>query len=132
MVASTPFLWFGIFVVAIIVAVCALRLPKRYRIRACMGKEWRRRFPSASKESIRRFLEIFAVEAFAFRPPHKLKFSPDDKVMDVYRAKYPLQGEPDSLELETLYAVLRKEYGYDLGKVWSVDITLGDIFQRIM
>jgi hypothetical protein len=35
-------------------------------------------------------------------PNRQLKFSPDDRVLDVYRALYPDCTLPDDLELETL------------------------------
>jgi hypothetical protein len=103
---------------------------KRYWMRKCMGREWRRQFPKDPKEDIRQFLDAF-VDSFDFRRNDRLKFTPDDKVMDVYRARYPLKGWPDALELETFSLNLKREYTFDLAKVSNPDVTLGQLFEMI-
>ncbi|WP_295994000.1 hypothetical protein [Rugamonas sp.] len=105
-------------------------LPRPYRLRSCEGQGWRRTFPTASKEEIRSFLLLF-VSAFAFSDKDKLKFGPDDKILDVYRSLYPSQWLPDALELETLANDLQKRYALNLESVWSDDLTLGELFIRI-
>ena len=60
------------------------RLPSGFRDRACQGRGWRRAFPNAPKDRIRAFLQVF-VGAFAFRDSERLQFSPDDRILDVYR-----------------------------------------------
>ena len=100
-----------------------------YWERACMGIRWRRRFPAAPKADIREFLNLF-VDAFAFRQKRRCRFSPDDKVMDVYRALYPSGSAADSLELETLCRLLEKRYGIDFATSWRPDITLGEIYEQ--
>ncbi len=103
---------------------------RRYLDRACAGFRWRRRFPQASKSEIREFLDIF-VEAFGFRQSWRLYFAPDDRVMDVYRAVYPIRGTPaDGMELETLGLSLEKWYGIDFLALWREDITLGEIYEQ--
>ena len=81
-------------VVAIVIIVMIKALPiekerkRRLRVywdRACTGIAWRRRFPDVPKEDIRKFLDAF-VDGFAFKTSQRLKFVPDDKVMDVYRS----------------------------------------------
>src|SRR5947207_949478 len=74
---------------------------RKFRSRACTGRMWKQRFPQASKTEIREFLDLF-VDSFAFSPSRRLCFSPDDRVMDVYRAMYPYPKlMADSMELET-------------------------------
>jgi propanediol dehydratase small subunit len=97
-------------------------------LRSCTGRDWKRRFPEVPKEDIRDFLEVF-VDGFAFSRKKRLKFNPDDKVMDVYQAKYPTPGWPDSLELETFARNLERRYGFDLAKVFDEAMTLGRIFE---
>lgn len=104
------------------------KLLQKYWLRSCTGKDWKRRFPEVPKGDIRVFLEVF-VDAFAFSSKKRLKFNPDDKVMDVYRAIYPTPGWPDSLELETFARGLERKYGFDLRKVFDQDTTLGRIFE---
>ena len=101
---------------------------QKYWSRSCMDKEWKKRFPEIPKEDIRDFLEVF-VDGFAFSRKKGLKFSPDDKVMDIYRGLYPTKNWPDALELETFTINLQRKYAFDLGKAFNQDITLGRIFE---
>ena len=105
-------------------------LPRPYRFRNCEGRGWRRTFPTASKDEIRSFLLMF-VSAFAFADKDKLKFRPDDKILDVYRSLYPSRWLPDALEFETLAYDLKKQYALDLETIWSDDLTLGELFTHI-
>jgi propanediol dehydratase small subunit len=101
-----------------------------YWERGCMGIRWRRRFPNSSKTDIREFLDIF-VDAFAFNQKKRSRFSPDDRVMDVYRALYP-PGDclADCLELETLAVLIQERYAINLRAVLRDDITLGELYQH--
>jgi hypothetical protein len=103
------------------------RLPGPYRTRACQGRAWRRRFPAASKQQIREFLSAF-VEAFAFSAGQRLRFSPNDRIIDIYRAMYPSRWMPDGLELEMLAVRMQAHYGLALAELWSEQLTLGDLF----
>jgi len=121
--------------IAIIVAIAIIPFERErrkrlgvYWQRSCTGTEWRNRFPNVPKEVIREFLQLF-VDGFAFSNKKRLKFSPDDKVMDVYRALYPSTGWPDALELETFAINLEEKYGLDLAKVEDHEITLGGLFE---
>ena len=84
-------------------AILGGKIPKVYRSRSCMGKKWKNEFPYAGKEEIRTFLLLFT-DAFAFKSEQKFKFEPQDKIIEIYNALYPLKGA-DSLELETLAEV---------------------------
>jgi len=132
-----------IVVIAIIVVIVAtvmiFSLPaereskrrlQHYWNRICTGKEWRRKYPNATKDEIRRFLATF-VDGFAFKSSQRLKFGPNDKVMDIYRALYPSTGWPDALEVETFARNLKREYSFDLAKVEDPDVTLGQLFMMI-
>ena len=46
----------GIGVILILLFWVGDTLPKKYRKRSCMGKNWKSTFPSSSKEDIREFL----------------------------------------------------------------------------
>lgn len=103
---------------------------RKFWARVCTGRLWKRRFPRATKNEIREFLDLF-VEAFAFSRSRRLCFSPDDRVLDVYRALYPfpkLVG--DAMEMETFAETASERYGVDLLQSWRKDITLGDLFER--
>lgn len=123
----------------IILAVCLCCIavwlgggtPRHYRFRSCQGQGWRRAFPAASKKQIREFLALFS-EAFAFRDSDKLKFSPGDNLLQIYRRLHPQRWLPDALEFETLAADLKQRYALDLNALWSDQLTLGELFDRTL
>src|SRR5262245_54522345 len=97
----------------------------RYWRRACTAFRWHRRFPDAPNSEIRDFLDLF-VDAFAFSPKRRCCFSPDDRIMEVYRTIYPSNGfGADSMELEFLCKMIEKRYRFDLATSWHEKITLG-------
>jgi propanediol dehydratase small subunit len=104
-------------------------LPKKYQSRKCEGAHWRRAFPQATKHDIRKFLLLFTA-AFAFRGGDKLKFSPSDRVWEIYRDLYPNRWGADALELETLTDELNAKHGIALDEIWSEKLTLGQLFAR--
>ncbi|GAA5213579.1 hypothetical protein ACFSJ3_03270 [Corallincola platygyrae] len=105
-------------------------LPKKYRIRSCEGKAWKKRFPEAPKTEIRDFLPFFML-AFAFNDSNRLKFNPDDKLLDIYRNLYPHKWQADAMEFENLDGDLRDKYGISLESVWHDDLTLGELFEKV-
>ena len=102
---------------------------RRFWNRGCMGRSWRTSFPKASKDEIRVFLGLFA-RAFMFRRSKRLHFSPGDRVMEIYRTRYPLKSWPDSMELETFARSVQQRYGVDLSSFWGPEITLGEVFEK--
>ena len=125
----------AIVVIAVMVMIAAIpvererkRRLQRYWNRLCTGPAWRKRFPDVPKQAIREFLDTF-VDGFAFSVRKRLKFSPDDKVMDIYRALYPSPGWADSMELEMFAMNLEEQYGLDLSTIEDHEITLGRLFE---
>ena len=119
--------------VIVVIAIIPFECERRKRLssywkRSCTGAEWRNCFPGEPKDAIREFLQAF-VDGFAFSNKKRLKFSPNDKVMDVYRALYPSTGWADALELETFAINLEEKYGLDLTWVEDHEITLGRLFE---
>ncbi|WP_394191362.1 hypothetical protein [Pseudoalteromonas atlantica] len=102
-------------------------VPKKYLMRKCTGKNWKEKFPDSSKDEIRKFLRIFT-DAFAFSGKKKLKFEPEDRVLDIYKALYPREWMADALEVETLAETIEAEYGINFEGLWSEDLTLGALF----
>jgi len=124
-----------VFILVAVVAAVAWavvfggRLPGSMSERSCQGKEWRHTFPEVTKAEIREFLSMF-VSAFAFRETEKLKLSPSDTVLGIYRALYPSKEWPDALEVETLAYALRKKYAIELAALWNNELTLGRLFSH--
>lgn len=124
-----------LLIVAIVVTfVCATfvggKLPAPFGARSCQGKDWRHSFPDASKEEIQKFLSMFT-DCFAFDDKYKLKFNPNDQLLDIYRALYPHKWQADALEFETLAEVLESEYEVNLSNIWRDALTLGQLFSSI-
>ena len=96
------------------------------------AKKWKQSFPNSSNIEIRKFLECF-VDGFAFSSKKRLKFEPDDKVMEIYNTIYPPKRflASDALELETFAMNLEDEYKIKFSEVWQEDATLGEIFNKL-
>lgn len=107
------------------------RGPIPYRGRACTGRAWRRAYPAAPKDQIRSFL-LCSTDGMAFSSETKLKFHPNDQVLDVYRSIYGGQTPlGDHMECETFLENVSREFGCRLESllaVWHSEVTLGDLF----
>ena len=102
--------------------------PAPYKFRGCEGRRWKKQFPEASKEEIRRFLSIF-VTSFGFREKDRLKFSPYDRIGDVYGAAYGPHPFCDGLEMGEFFCRVEDTYGLDLANGNEMDTTLGALFK---
>lgn len=105
------------------------KLPWPYRTRSCQGQLWKDTFPNASNDEIRLFLVMFT-DAFAFSEKEKLKFSPNDSILQIYRALYPSEWQPDAFEVETLAGEFESKYGVNFGSIWREDLSLGELFEH--
>jgi hypothetical protein len=102
---------------------------RKFWNRSCTGRIWKKRYPEASKDEIRRFLDYF-INAFAFSPARRLCFKPDDRIIDVYRARYPFPKiMADQMELESFLQMLDEHYHVDLLPFWREDVTLAELFE---
>jgi hypothetical protein len=130
---STPLLLLVIVITGLVLWAVKFggRLPKAFRGRSCQGKGWRTTFPSASKKQIREFLSLF-VTAFAFSEGEKLKLSPSDQLLVIYRALYPHRWQADALEFETLSRDLQDRYALRLEGIWNEQLTLGELFAHTL
>jgi hypothetical protein len=121
---------FWVFAVAVALIVEGT---SRWRLRAmarrdCAGRRWLRSFPGASKADIREFLGV-VVDCFRLPGKYRLKFGPEERILDVYRAIH-VTGMPDSLELETFALELERRYQLKLESMWRADLTIGEVFGR--
>jgi hypothetical protein len=120
-----------LFVVLIIIdAYYGYDLPKKYRFRKCMGRQWKATYPGVNKNEFRKFLNLFT-NAFEFSNKNGLKFGPEDVILDIYKELYPSKWMADSFELETLADDLEGQYHVDLDKLWHDKLTLGELFSRM-
>lgn len=122
-----------ILVVAVILVIELIwggRAPEPYRYRTCMGRNWKKEFPDSQKDDIRNYFLLF-VNAFGFKKDQILKFEPQDNILEIYNAIYPMKGWPDSLELETLARDIESNYKIDFILIWNEKLTLGELFKRV-
>ena len=133
-----------IFVVLRVIALGAWYSANRYlyvgdyHLRSCNGRRWRAEFPSAEKDDIRAFLRCLA-DAMDFPEREKLKFSPDDRLLDIYRSIYGGKTPfSDDMECERFllgisqrfkiapenFSELLKDERITLGKLFSVIQTI--------
>jgi propanediol dehydratase small subunit len=96
--------------------------------RGCMGRAWLSAFPDASKAEIRDFLTLFG-EAFLSGAKRRLSFGPADRLIEIYRTRYPAAW-PDAMELEAFERRLGKKYGFNLRSELNEGLTLGEIFAK--
>jgi propanediol dehydratase small subunit len=118
--------------IAVIIMTVLLAIPSWLALRPiyqrdCAGIRWRRRFPEVSAQDIREFLLLF-VDAFGFPRKHQLRFRPEDRIMDLYRALNPPDWSLDNMEIEFLSDNFKRRYHVDLIPLWHEGLTLGDIF----
>ena len=109
--------------------IATRRRMKRYWERSCAGRAWLKEFPTAQSDDVRSFLVLF-VGSFGFPRKRALQFAPNDRLLDIYRALYPLKNMPDALELETFAKRVEATYDLDLVRIWREDITLGEVFAK--
>jgi hypothetical protein len=94
-------------------------------------QRWRLEFPQSPSTEIRDFLRVFnrTLRLSRFRP---CCFSPEQKVLDIWRAVHPARFMSDSSDLEILNSSLREKYGVDSRSLWTEDLTLGELFARVL
>ena len=84
-------------------------LPHKYRERQKSEAIWRDAFGDDSRLA-NEILLVFC-DAFGFAMDERYKFTPDDRIVDVYTALYPPRWSmSDSLELETLVTSLQERF----------------------
>ena len=106
-------------------------IPRPYQDRDSQEAAWRQR--CGEKMDDADAVLTMLCGAFEFNPDDCYKFGPDDKVTDIYRARYPrLKGcwSGDSMEIESLMVDIEKQYGIDVEE-WHSAISLGEIVELV-
>jgi len=104
---------------------CTL-LPRRFRDRSTQQAAWDDRYQHNSPPEVEHVLDLIC-DIFAFHPGNRYQFSPEDRLLDIYRACYPsrwawLQG--DCMEIESLMIALDIE-----AAELNPDASLGDLVE---
>jgi hypothetical protein len=71
------------------------------------------------------------VDAFVFSRKKRLKFGPDDNIMDVYNSVHTSLWSADAMELGYFAMNIEDKYGFDITTMYDPDMTLGQIFDII-
>lgn len=98
--------------------VVAFGLRHRNRIH----NRWHQQFPNASKAEIREFLNIIT------HPVKDCGFSPDEKLIGVYRDLYGPTATPDQTKIENLANELAQRYGVKVLNLLREDMTAGELY----
>ena len=108
--------------------------PSPYRGRSCTGKAWKKNFPNSSKDQIREFLECL-VDGMGLSTKTRLKFHPNDQVIDIYRSLYGGRTPAaDQMECETFLENLSTSFSIDRDRLlefWHEEITLRDLYEYV-
>lgn len=106
--------------------------PRGYRDRSCSAEPWKAAFDTSDMEVVREFLGEFC-DAFVIDRRYAFKLRPDDRVHDIYRARYSGRFDfGDMLELEELCCLLEGR-GAPLCRSWEWEtITLGELARRVV
>lgn len=88
---------------------------------------WRKKFPNATAEEIRTFLEIFT-EAFGINKKHGITLQPSDLMFDIYATRNNPNLSADSLEYETFLVMIENHYNKRLSNQLQKSTTLGEVF----
>lgn len=102
-------------------------LLREYWRRSCQGRAWRRQFPNAPNEDIRQFLSLLA-NSFLVDQKRRLQFSPNDRLLGIYRTIYPNRFVVDTCELEHFVIGFKQRYNIDLLPIWRETLSLGELF----
>ena len=125
-----------IIIVAIVLVVFVIvgvvvedRLLQQLSSPTCTGRSWRNAFPASPKQEVREFHQIVLM-AFGIGQRFHLRFAPEVKLMDLYRAVEPpvLSMGVDAMELETLCMEIENRTGVNLSARWQDGLTLGEVF----
>jgi hypothetical protein len=113
-------------------AFCCL-VPRVYRSRESQEHLWRQHFGDDAMPRADRVLTIVC-DSFLFNPDHRYQFSPDDRIVDIYRRchlpTWLAWLDSDAGEIESLLKGLGKDFGFDNSQ-WHQDLTIGEIVERI-
>ena len=104
-----------------------------YELRPCQGRQWKKEFPNAKKEDIRKFLKSL-VAGMDFLEEDKLKFCPNDELIEIYRSFYGGKTPfSDEMECERFILGLSDAFKMEPEKLtepWKDEhVTLGHIFR---
>ena len=109
-------------------------LPREYQSRTCAGRRWRRAFPGCGKSAIRRFLWCFT-DGMSFQVSDGLKFGPEDRVFDVYRAIYggrvPFGDDMECERFAENMSMTFQRPVRDVDALFHADVTLGELFRGV-
>ena len=130
---KSPRAWVVLIVIVsvIITTIGNIRRSRRLRVfreRPDSLSIWQARFPAHCHADFTAFFKFFT-QSFSLSSKYERVFTPDDRVMDIYRVKHPPGTAVDDLEMEALALDLKRCYRVELDLVWQNELTLGELFE---
>jgi hypothetical protein len=104
-------------------------LPSPYCDRESQEPAWHDRYDGDRTFQDADAVLLLLCDAFCFDPVERYRFSPDDRIMDVYRARYPPKAKwpkGDCMEIETLIWTVGQKFGVQTGE-WQKDMTFAHV-----
>jgi hypothetical protein len=120
----------GLAVMGIVCAFLLPRLAPNFGTRGCQGREWKHRFPGTSKHEIRAFIKLLS-DFLGITKTDRLKFGPNDTVLDVYRAVSYGKLGADDLQLVEIHLAVEEQTGPLPEGTSIAEMTLGDLFEHM-
>ncbi|WP_146528301.1 hypothetical protein [Novipirellula artificiosorum] len=102
-------------------------LPRPYRDRHSQLAAWERTCSDEVMDKTDALLQTLC-EAFSFNPDDRYRFSPNDRIMDVYRACYPrwrFWKISDCMEIESLMMDIQRRF--QLSDTEVLEMTLAEV-----
>jgi len=107
-------------------------LPQPFRSRESQEAAWRQACADEQIEQVDELLEMLC-DSFLFNPEDRFRFSPDDRIGDIYRACYPkwqFWKLGDCMELEELIGLLENRMPNEQVKDWA-NLTLAEMVHKM-
>ena len=113
-----------------LLGLVSLRLPHPFvKRRTVDSSGWEAHFGSEHRATVDAALESVC-HAFLIRREHADRLHPDDRLIDIYRAAYPIASMPDTLEFESLHLDLTRSHGVPEGALARLgEMTIRDVVE---
>jgi propanediol dehydratase small subunit len=121
----TESVWLTMIIAAFVAYLCYFNDSQDFRAikrRPCSGRDWRRRFPDLSRESLREFLIICSANFYLFGKKNSLKLTPDDRIRAI-----GLACGADGCDYDEFCSAMSTFYHIDLNELWYEEMTFGEL-----
>jgi hypothetical protein len=124
----------GVLILVLTVAFYAVRCAYRPSRQYLLGRDadherWERLYSPAELLAVREALGAIT-SAFLLRAEDAGRLAPRDRLIDNYRAAYPVKGWADALEFETLWREMHERLGVPEAELTNLtSMTVGEVVE---